>query len=400
MIDTEELEREEGSEGQQEPEINLPEHPAGKTQSRQELIDSTLDEAASGAGEESVIDTLAAKAEELTVEDLRKLPGAEGLSDEQIKAEWDKAVAAEKSGAGAEGQQESFKLPFPVYDKEGNKIDALEKISVRDLFEGKLQLGYQALGKEQRKTLAEAIRNASMGHWNEQKYNTTVEERNSIAKEVTQQKAQLEQYANERKVWDAALTALAMGNIEPMKRIAQALVTETTKMPQEIPGYVKIDQVNAERNEREAGDRFIRETINPAVADIAKRYGADPKEVAGAVEFFLRQEPPQFLTQAKIDSILKYDVPNAFEEHGYSASNGPQVSNGNEVAELKKTVEALQSRIAENSNKQTQAARDKTKKAPPSGGGATPGAGDSMPTFKSRSQMKAWMQGDSDWQKA
>jgi hypothetical protein len=194
-----------------------------------------------------------------------------------------------------------------------------------------------------------------------------------------------------------------MGNIEPLKRLATAFKNEMTKGPQDIPGYTSNDQVRQEQEENEAGQQYINNTIIPAGIDIATRYGADPKEVMGAIEWFIRREPPQFLTKEKLEQIVQYDVPQAFEAQGYNANGKgspvhPQPSG--DVEELKKTVAALQSRIAETNNAKVENLRTKSKKSPPAGGGATPGAGDSMPAFKSRSQMKAWMQGDDEWQKA
>lgn len=398
-----EQEFEEANEVQSTP---VPDHAGGVTQDRQSIRDSALEDAGQEASRTSAIDDLVSKEGEITIEDLKKLPGSEGMTDEQLKAEWDKAVAAEKTGTGEQEVESAFKLPFPIYDKDGNKVEALEKISVRDLLEGKLQLSYQAMGKEQRKTLTEALRNASLGHWNEQKYNTTVEERNRVAQDLTKAQATLDQHTTERKVWDAALTALAMGNIEPMRQLAAAYQQNLTNVPQNTPGMVSVSSVEAERAEVAAGNQFIQETIIPAGVDIATRYGADPKEVLGAIEFFLKREPMQFLTREKIDSILKYDVPNVLEENGYtpksqgSATGVKPAGQSNEVAELRKTVEALQSSIAEKKNNAVQSTRERSKKIPPSGGGATPGAGDSMPSFGSRSQMKAWMQGDKDWAKA
>lgn len=384
----------------------IPDKAAGVTQDRQSIRDSALEDAGNEASRSSAIDDLASKDGEITIEDLKKLPGSEGMTDEQLKAEWDKAVSAEKGNADQQEDEKAFKLPFPIYDKDGNKVEALEKISVRDLLEGKLQLSYQAMGKEQRKTLTEALRNASLGHWNEQKYNTTVEERNRVAQDLAKANTTLEKHSTERKVWDSALTALAMGNIEPMRQLAAAYQQKLTEVPQNTPGMVSVSSVEAERAEVAAGNQFIQDTIIPAGVDIATRYGADPKEVLGAIEFFLKREPMQFLTREKIDSILKYDVPNVLEENGYTP-NGQRSSTGikpagqtNEIDELKRTVAALQSSMAEKKNQTVQNVRERTKKIPPSGGGATPGAGDSMPSFKSRSQMKAWMQGDSEWAKA
>jgi hypothetical protein len=391
-------------ETQDEPVTSLPEHAGG---TKQETRDDLYAQAETEGVEEGIIAELEAKPD-LTIEDLRRIPGAEGMSDEKIKAGWDKAQAeAARLAAGGkpgEAGTDEFKLPFPVYDAQGNKIDALDKISLRDLFEGKLQVGYQALGKEQRKTLTEALRNASQGHWNEQKYTTTLQERNTMAQQVAELQKQVSGFGDQRKVWDSALTALAMGNAEPMKKLAQAYQTALTQMPTATPGMVSITDVQAEQRKVEAGWQFINDTINPAAMDIAKRYDADPKEVVGAIRYFIEREPPQFLTKEKIESILNYEVPMAFEANGYTANGAERATASpaapDKITTLEQTVAALQKRIADGANQSTQQVRDKGKKAPPVGGGSTPGAGDSMPSFKSRSQMQAWLRNDPDWSKA
>jgi len=399
-----EVEPVESTEGD-EPQTTLPDRPSGQTRDRQDIIDETMDEGVREASAEAVIDDLSDTTAhpELTVEDLRKIPGAEDMTDAEIRTEWNKAVAQAQGGqasgeAAATGA--TVKLPFPVYDAQGNKIEALEKISVADLFDGKIKLGYNANGKEQQKTLAEALRNASMGHFNEAKYNTTLEERNRVASQVAELKSQVDNFNTQQKTWDAALTALAMGNIEPMKRLAQAYQQAITSMPQAAPGMVPISQVQAEQQQVADGQRFINEVIVPNAMEIAKKYDADPKEVANAIETLIRRDLG-FLTKEKIEQIIQYEVPALFEANGYTASAVPtgQAQAPDKVAELEKTVAALQSRIAAGANQATQQTRAKQKKAPPAGGGATPGAGDSMPSFKSRSQMKLWMQGDPDWAK-
>ena len=388
---------------QDEPQTSLPERPAGVSQDRQALIDEALTEGEAEARSEEVINELAEKPGELTLEDLKRLPGAEDMSDAEIQAEWAKAQQTAR-GEKVETQQttEEFKLPFPIYDAHGNKIEALDKIGLRDLLSGKLTVGYNALGKEQRKTLAEIRRNASMGHFNEEKYNTALAERNRVNDKVLELQKQVDQIAIERNTWNAALTALAMGNIEPMKKLAQAYQSELTKMPQAAPGMVPISQVEAEQRQVADGQRFITEVIIPAAMDIAKRYDADPKEVAGAIEFMIRRDLG-FLTKEKVEQIIQYEVPALFEEKGYTVGGGGAghtTGGSDELTTLKQQVAALQERVASKANEATKATREKQRKAPPAGGGATPGAGDSMPSFSSRSQMKAWMQGDPNWQKA
>src|SRR5258708_3153247 len=366
MPDTDVLEQDSQVDGQEtqqqdEPVTSLPEHAGGeKTQSRQELIGGRLEEGASAALQESIIDELgdATKHPELTVDDLRKLPGADGMTDEQLKTEWAKAVATAQGSQVVDGQaaDKTFKLPFPVYDAQGQKIETLEKISVRDLLEGKIQIGYNALGKEQRKTLAEALRNASMGHWNEQKYNTTVEERNRVASTLAERDKEIAQFSSERKVWDTALTALAMGNPEPIKALATAYQKALTSTTQSTTpaGMVPVEQVKAEQEQVERGTQYRDTVLYPAPSEIAKRYDANPQEVYNAIKWYIEREPAQFLTHEKIQSIIAYDVPALFESNGYSANatgagNQPAVQT-NEVEELKKTVAALQLSIADKKN--------------------------------------------------
>ena len=419
MPDTEMLEQDiEGQEQEvEQPEIThggKDDEPQSEIVGRKERLDAAIDEAAGSAEEEQVLEELAAKPGELTIDDLRKLPGSEELTDEQLTAQWNAAVArAGGQASGQDGQEvgeQTFKLPFPIYDGQGNKIEALEKISLRDLFDGKLQIGYSAMDKEQRKTFAEVVRNAQLGHWNEHKYQTTLGERNQSAQRASELEAQVKQFTQERQVWDAALTALAMGNAEPMKQLAAAFQKALTQAPAgSAPGMVPQSEVARQAEEQARGFQAVQSYIIPKGIDIAQRYGAKAEEVLGAIQWYIEREPAQFFTKEKLDAILQYEVPQLFESYGYKASQaanggGAPAASGNtsnsEIEALKQTVAALQSQIAGAKNERTEATSEKVRKAPPSGGGSTPGAGDAMPSFKSRSQFKAWSQGDPDWQKA
>jgi hypothetical protein len=381
--------------------------PHAEPADRQSIRDAVLNEGV----EEAVISELADKPGELTIDDLRKLPGADDYTDEQLQAEWAKAVAA-AGGSQAQAQtgeqqqtDQTFKLPFPVYDQQGNKIDALEKISLRDLFDGKLQIGYKALDQEQRKTLAEVIRNASLGHWNERQYQTTLGERNQAATRASELERQVQQFTSERQVWDAALTALAMGNAAPMRALADAFQKAIQQAPSAAPGMMSVEQVRRDQEDQARGFEAIQNYVYPKAIEISQKYGAKLEEVTGAIRWYIEHEPPQFFSKEKLDQIIQYQVPQLFESHGYKASEGGSeqtqtTQQPDRVAQLEQQLTALQSRIAGTANASTQQTREKTKKAPPAGGGSTPGAGDSMPSFKSRSQMKAYMQNDPDWQKA
>src|SRR5689334_15902924 len=162
MIDTDLLEQDEeleqsteGGSGGGEKQITPEQSPSGVAPSRDDLVNEAMNEGL----EQGVITELASK-QDLTVDDLRRIPGNEAYSDEELLAEWKKIEASERAGTQTreEGNEtEEYKLPFPLYDAEGNKISALDAVDLRALLDGKITLGYNALGKEQRKTLSEAL---------------------------------------------------------------------------------------------------------------------------------------------------------------------------------------------------------------------------------------------------
>src|SRR3990172_1453557 len=114
------------------PVTTLPDHAGGVGQSRDALRAAAMVEGVAAAGDEAAVERdedaiaedLSQQEEEPTAEQLRALAGADakGLTDEQLVAEYEKAKAAEE-----------FKLPFPVYDAEGNKITDVSKLSLKDV---------------------------------------------------------------------------------------------------------------------------------------------------------------------------------------------------------------------------------------------------------------------------
>lgn len=295
--------------------------------------------------------------------------------------------------------EEKLELPFPVYDKDGNKVE-IDKVTLAALFKGDLQVGYNALGKEQRKTLVDAIRNASQGHWNEHRYTTVQQQLTQTLAKHKELESKHKQFEGEREQWNAALVALIAGDNKPMQRIVDAYQASMTRSGQVPPGYVPQADVEASAEQERQGTEWLHTVGMPAAMEIAQTYAASPKEAYNAILYYIQNEP--VLTPQRLEEIIKYDVPMAFEQNGYTATGKktPAVESNNELSELKKTVEALQARLADKNNNVTETVREKTRKAPPPGSGTTAGAGDSMPSFKSRAQFKAWSAGDADWAKA
>jgi len=377
-------------EQQDEPVTELPEH-AVSDKSRDGLRQAALEEgieAASGADESAVEETVdetverLAEKEELTVADLRELAGkdAEGLTDEQLIAEYEKA---EKAG--------EYKLPFPVYDVQGNKIDDVSKLTVQDLLDGKVQIGYNAMGKEQRKALADVLRVAANGHLNESKMATTLAERNQSYERLQEIRKEHEQWAADRKVWQAALNAAAAGNVDPLQRIINAYVTESGRVDA-TPASPETD-----RALEAAGQQFVLTTIVPTAYKLAADYGADATEVTNAILAAIQNEPVEFLTREKIQQIMEYEIPSLLEQNGYARNGAVAQADGGGSNPLAAEVAALKARLqeltADKANSRTAALR---RKAPAAGGGSVSSAGDSMPAMKSREDMKRWLRGEGD----
>lgn len=377
----------------EKPEVEVEKGDVEEHFSRDDLRESAFAEGI----EDSVLESLASK-DSITIEDLRSIPGSEGLTDEQLTAAWTKAQADAGIEGGPEVQAADTKveLPFPVYDAAGNKI-AADKVTLGDLLSGKALVGYNAMGKEQRKALNEVIRNASQGHWNEHRYNTAQEQYRQSHQRATTAETKIKQFEEQQGQWNAALTALVMGDNNPMKALVEAYRSQMGKSTGITPeGFVPRDQVEQQAAATERGMQWYNDVGLPSALDIADRYGANAKEVMGAIKYFIENEP--VLTPERIDEILKYDVPMAFEQNGYvakggtqNAGPGTQAETPNEVEALKKQVEALTQRLAGTANARTEAVRAKGKRIPPAGSGATSGAGDSMPAFKSRESMKEWL---------
>lgn len=324
---------------------------------------------------------------------------AEGLSDDELMAEWQKAQAAgakPEDGSEEEEKPEATSEPvklegFKLYDAQGNEIVDPTKVSALDLLTGKVQIGYNALSKEQRKNLRDLTRVASLGHYNEQKMTTVLAERQQAMQRAHEASQKITQYEADRRVWDQALTALVNGNGEPMQRLALAYQQALQSMPNQPLAAPTADQ-DAEFSA--AGQQFFSETIVPRAQELATQYGANAIEIAQYIVHMCEQEG-EFLTREKIDAILQYEMPAILEQNGYAAGAAAPASNGAdprdaEIAKLKAQVQEI---LATQKNNSTQNIRTKGKKAPPSGRGVPP-ATITVPEMTSRQDMLKYLRDD------
>lgn len=369
---------------------SLPDNASGN-QDHGDIVNDAMESATLDAS----LAELAGKDGDLDVSDLRSALGDEALelSDEELLKMWNEAKSGvEKPDAEA---GEAAELPFPLYDDKGNKVTDFSKVTIQDLFSGKYQVAYQAMGKEQRKAFKELVRNASLGHYNESKMTTLQSERQRAMEMLGDIRKEHETWATDRKTWDRVLNAYVQGNSKPLEQLLTAYVTEMGKSP--LPATDNPAQAQLEQTQQ--GYAYIDNTITPAAYDIAKQYEANPVEVRNAILNLIKQEPAEFLTQEKVDNILNHEIRVILEDAGYSANGttppAPTAATPQawekEVNDLRTQVQELK---ASQANSATNNARAKVRKAPASGGGSVSSAGDNMPAFKSRADMKKYLRGE------
>jgi len=334
---------------------------------------------------------------------------SEGMTDEELTTEWAKAreSATEEDDDAAPGTEAPpivapttapFKLEgFKLFDAKGAEIKDPTKVSALDLLTGKVQVGYNALSKEQRKSLRDLTRVASLGHYNEKVLVDTRAERAQAMQRAVAAESQVAQFNNERRVWDTALTALVNGNPEPIQRLAVAYQQALAQGGAPASNGREAAPADDSRFD-EIGQQFFNENIVPRAQELATQYGANAIEIAQYVLYLCEQEG-DFLTPDKIQAILQYEMPAILEGHGYAA-NGKSVAQpqadgdprDKTIADLTKRLTALE---AGKTNASTERLRGKTRKAPPSGGGSTPGGGETMPAdVNTREKMRQYLRGE------
>jgi hypothetical protein len=348
-----------------------------------ETRESIVEGAVADAELQGRLDDLAEAETEPTVESLRTAFGdlADGLTDEELQAEWDKARG------GTEGTEAGpYVLPngLKLYGEDGKELTDLSKMTLQQALDAKVQWGYNALGKEQKKALTEVFRNASLGHYNEQKMQTLQQERTQAYEAWKQLSAEHESWAQDRQVWLGVLTAASQGNIEPLKQLIKAYGEQGGSQPM-------TQETVDPRQEAEFNQAGI-QWVNTEANRLATLYGANPLEIAQTIMYMANQEPKEFLTKEKLEAIVQYEIPALLERYNYSQTAAGQAASADprdvEIATLKKQMAEL---TAGKTNAATQKVRDRAKKVPAAGGGRTPVSGASVPSFKTREDYKKWI---------
>lgn len=335
----------------------------GEEEENVEVVESesTADE----VNADSIIDQLASVETDLTVEDLRKLPGADKHTDEELEQMWQEALNPPK-------QARSYK-----FYKDNAEVEDLDSLSASELLQ--LQVAYNAMGKEQRRSFDEVIRNAQLGHFNDARLNQIQQQRDEVYKQLQEIKPVYEQWGNDRKILEYALTQYNLGNPQPLEALINAFKAEAGR----IPELVNRSEDNSAQLEA-AGQKVFYETVVPAASELASRYGADAREIQQAILEYVEAEPDEFMTSQRLQEIINVDLPMLLEKNGYTPEE--PVKKEDELASLRKEVAELKA-----AQKNNTVSKVKGKKPPSAGGGVTPSGGDSMPNIKNRSDMKDYL---------
>ena len=320
----------------------------------------------------TVLTELASK-DELSLEDIRKLPGSDKYTDAQLEEMWEKAVNATSTKPSARS--------FKVF-KEDAELEALTGLTAEELL-STLKFGYNANGKEQRKTFEELVRTAQMGHYQESRLARVLADRNTSYEKATTLEQKNAEYEAERKMWGYAMSQHVQGNDAPLQQLIEAF-RKVESAPPEMP---QAQQQQTDYEREMAGQKVYYEVVVPTAYKLAQSYGANPQEVVKAIEQYVNNEPAEFMNEERFAAILQQDIPFLLEQNGYTRSNAATApKQETEVEKLKKELATLKAEKQNNVVRST-----KLRKSPPSGNGTVPSAGETMPEIKTRQQMKDYL---------
>jgi hypothetical protein len=323
-----------------------------------------------------LLDDLTGK--DLTIEDLRSLPDAEGFSDEElvemaVEAGLIEAPEKETTGKEVATTEHSWRL----LDPKGNDVtkEALG-MTVGDFIAKGGLVGYKAMNTQQARSFDELVRLAQLGHLNETKVQQLVEDRGILSRQAMALAEQV-RAAQVREQQFHAILADTTG-VSFLK--AQEAYMKSLANP--APVATEAPEVQEAR-----GLIWYQQNVMPALQQMASVYGADVGELDKLCQYLIGQEPKQLLTVERVKQIVNVMLPNALETAGYVQK--PRGTNGRvvpsiatrgvtETAEVVPSVNTPRSRTeelrlrAENANLKRALSKQKLGKAPGAGNRGAP----------------------------
>lgn len=369
----------------------------------------TKDDAALEGEQNVLIEELAGIEGDLSAEDLRRLGGsdAEGLSDDELVQLWNqyqKDGSAPSSGAaGASGQAPGGSTSaganvstqggtantrsWKFYDGAGNAVESVEALTLKDFLSGKI--GYNALGKEQQRSLDELVRVAQFGHLNETKLGMQRGEYDAARKELATLRNELGTSKQERAAVDRAFQQFHMGNEQPLRQLLEKHKAGLAAEPS-APATAGSD-AEYER----IGQQYYQTTLQPIAHQIADRYGVQRSDVERALQTRLANDPN--ITEDKLALWLNHEIPLEIEAAGYAlratagtvtatTSSGATAGSSDRVAELERRLAEAEAKLQNGTTQDVRSRRSNTPGAPGQRGNTSTQPSDVIPADALKSQ--------------
>lgn len=267
----------------------------------------------------------------------------------------------------AEQQQKAAARAWKAYS-EGKDVGDFDPatITLADFF--KWELGYNALGKEHRRTFEQVMRNVPLAHHNEQRTRTLEDNLRRTLEESNGKAQTLEQYTADRKNLNKALMAATRGNFEPLKAVVeayqQAMDADDQQATQQVPeGYVSQAQLQQQR----AGEEAYNRLVTPHIEQLAKHFQYPAEQIGYVVKNLIEREPAEYLTEQRLTEILTIELPHDLEQlrerDPIKAAEPSPLEK--QVAELQAQIATLSGKKIEQQNSQVKGIHDRKKAAPP-----------------------------------
>lgn len=326
-------------------------------------------------GASALLEELASFEGDIGLSELKRLAEASGekYTDEELERMWQEAQSPKVSAP----------RQYKFY-KGDEELSSLDGLSAEQLLE--LSLGYKAMGQDQRRSLDELVRIAQFGHFNEQRIQQLLNERNTSHSKYQESATKISEYEKREQLTQYAIMQHIQGNSQPLLQLIEAF----KNVQQAPPSFVQSQapSQNDDYQRQAAAQQVYYETVVPNAQRLASSYGANAQEIASVIVAMAENEG-EFLTPERLDQIMNQELPYMLEQKGYSLgpSEAPKADpREEEIAKLKAELAKVSA-----GKKNAVVAAVKGRKAPPSGGGATPSAGDTMPEIKDRQSMKDYL---------
>jgi hypothetical protein len=346
------------------------------------------------------------------VEMLRGFPGAEAFDDATLLKMWNetaddetKAEVGTASGDDAAVGDDAWSPVGWSAAIEGEPVN-FEEVLLKDFLE-KGELTYKALGKDQVRGFNEVVRNAQLGHFNEQRYGTLQQDLVALGERYAEIQEELQGYKEMENLWMRALKD---------ENVMNQLKSEMAPM---LMGEIPELEAPMSQQELEAqGYQIFDQEIRPYLSDVSTYYGIDQISLEQYVMEQISMLPDAIITEERVVEYLQNQLFHEIEAAGYNplydeegklieeqesnmrdsiqTAQNIDAKSAEENTALKQEVDQLKAVVK---NLQTQTKVGKKKKAPPNTrGGKGPSGGDDGDSkrggdqdFDSAADFKDWL---------